>query len=130
MQAGQPTLALALGDHFSFRVDEYANMHPDLYEKHDSDLNIIMELQNIELVKQMTVRRSALGLVSRLVMSQQKNQDHLVMLQINDEPMCRVFSLVTTHKSLERPNVRRLCDIASEIYDTEMLFPRAAEAAV
>ncbi|HEY5789486.1 MAG TPA: LysR family transcriptional regulator [Gammaproteobacteria bacterium] len=102
----------------------------DLYEKHDSDLNIIMELQNIELVKQMTVRRSALGLVSRLVMSQQKNQDHLVMLQINDEPMCRVFSLVTTHKSLERPNVRRLCDIASEIYDTEMLFPRAAEAAV
>jgi len=25
--------ALALGDHFSFRVDEYANMHPDLYEK-------------------------------------------------------------------------------------------------
>jgi hypothetical protein len=25
--------ALALGDHFSFRVDEYAHMHPDLYEK-------------------------------------------------------------------------------------------------
>jgi hypothetical protein len=25
--------ALALGDRFSFRVDEYANMHPDLYEK-------------------------------------------------------------------------------------------------
>jgi hypothetical protein len=25
--------ALALGDHFSFRVDEYANMHPDLFEK-------------------------------------------------------------------------------------------------
>jgi len=25
--------ALALGDHLSFRVDEYANMHPDLYEK-------------------------------------------------------------------------------------------------
>ena len=26
-------LALAIGDHFSFRVDEYANMHPDLFEK-------------------------------------------------------------------------------------------------
>jgi hypothetical protein len=25
--------ALALADHFSFRVDEYANMHPDLFEK-------------------------------------------------------------------------------------------------
>ena len=25
-------LALAIGDHFSFRVDEYANMHPDLFE--------------------------------------------------------------------------------------------------
>lgn len=25
--------ALALGDHFSFRVDDYANMHPDLFEK-------------------------------------------------------------------------------------------------
>jgi hypothetical protein len=25
-------LALALGDHLSFRVDEYANMHPDLFE--------------------------------------------------------------------------------------------------
>src|SRR4051794_2363776 len=26
-------LALAIGDHFSFRVDEYANMHADLFEK-------------------------------------------------------------------------------------------------
>lgn len=26
-------LALAIGDHLSFRVDEYANMHPDLFEK-------------------------------------------------------------------------------------------------
>ncbi|MBL8168264.1 MAG: hypothetical protein JNJ50_08935 [Acidobacteria bacterium] len=25
--------ALALGDHFSFRLDEYANLHPDLFEK-------------------------------------------------------------------------------------------------
>jgi hypothetical protein len=25
--------ALAIGDHFSFRVDDYANMHPDLFEK-------------------------------------------------------------------------------------------------
>ena len=25
--------ALALGDHLSFRVDEYANMHPDLFDK-------------------------------------------------------------------------------------------------
>src|SRR5437773_6923752 len=25
--------ALAIGDHFSFRVDEYAHMHPDLFEK-------------------------------------------------------------------------------------------------
>ena len=25
--------ALSLGDHFSFRVDEYANLHPDLFEK-------------------------------------------------------------------------------------------------
>ncbi len=25
--------ALALGDHFSFRLDEYANMHPDLFDK-------------------------------------------------------------------------------------------------
>ena len=25
--------ALALGDHLSFRVDEYAHMHPDLFEK-------------------------------------------------------------------------------------------------
>lgn len=26
-------LALAIGDHLSFRVDEYRNMHPDLFEK-------------------------------------------------------------------------------------------------
>lgn len=26
-------LALAIGDHFSFRVDDYANMHSDLFEK-------------------------------------------------------------------------------------------------
>ncbi len=26
-------LALSIGDHFSFRVDDYANMHPDLFEK-------------------------------------------------------------------------------------------------
>ena len=26
-------LALAIGDHLSFRVDEYARMHPDLFEK-------------------------------------------------------------------------------------------------
>jgi hypothetical protein len=26
-------LALAIGDHFSFRVDEYAQMHPDIFEK-------------------------------------------------------------------------------------------------
>lgn len=26
-------LALAIGDHLSFRVDDYANMHPDLFEK-------------------------------------------------------------------------------------------------
>jgi hypothetical protein len=26
-------LGLAIGDHFSFRVDEYANLHPDLFEK-------------------------------------------------------------------------------------------------
>ena len=26
-------LGLALGDHFSFRVDEYAGLHPDLFEK-------------------------------------------------------------------------------------------------
>jgi hypothetical protein len=26
-------LALAIADHFSFRVDEYANIHPDLFEK-------------------------------------------------------------------------------------------------
>ena len=25
--------ALAIGDHFSFRLDEYAHMHPDLFEK-------------------------------------------------------------------------------------------------
>ena len=25
--------ALSMGDHFSFRVDEYANLHPDLFEK-------------------------------------------------------------------------------------------------
>ncbi len=25
--------ALSIGDHFSFRVDEYANLHPDLFEK-------------------------------------------------------------------------------------------------
>ena len=26
-------LALAIGDHFSFRVDDYAHLHPDLFEK-------------------------------------------------------------------------------------------------
>src|SRR5437868_1495719 len=26
-------LALAIGDHFSFRVDEYAHIHPDIFEK-------------------------------------------------------------------------------------------------
>src|SRR5438270_12671896 len=26
-------LALAIGDHLSFRVDEYAHLHPDLFEK-------------------------------------------------------------------------------------------------
>jgi hypothetical protein len=37
--------------------------------------------------------------------------------------------MVTTHKSLERPNVRRLCQIASEIYDEEMLFRNPDEQA-
>jgi DNA-binding transcriptional LysR family regulator len=81
-----------------------------------------MELQNIDLVKQMTARRHAIGLVSRLVMSQTQASENMVLLQIDDEPMLRVFSMITTHKSLERPNVRRLCQIAAEIYDQEMLF--------
>lgn len=94
----------------------------DLHDKSDGDLNIIMELQNIDLVKQMTARRHAIGLVSRLVMSQTQASENMVLLQIDDEPMLRVFSMITTHKSLERPNVRRLCQIAAEIYDQEMLF--------
>jgi DNA-binding transcriptional LysR family regulator len=94
----------------------------DLHDKSDGDLNIIMELQNIDLVKQMTARRHAIGLVSRLVMSQTQASENMVLLQIDDEPMLRVFSMITTHKSLERPNVRRLCQIAGEIYDQEMLF--------
>ena len=93
------------------------------------DLNIIMELQSIDLVRQMTENRHAVGLVSRLVMSQSTASQDLVMLQIDDEPMVRVFSMVTTHKSLERPNVRRLCQIASEIYDEEMLFREPADKA-
>ena len=36
----------------------------------------------------------------------------------------RVFSRVTTHKSLERPTVRRLCRIASEIYDDKEMLRR------
>jgi DNA-binding transcriptional LysR family regulator len=98
----------------------------DLHDKNDTDLNIIMELQSIDLVRQMTETRHAVGLVSRLVMSQNTASRELVMLQIDDEPMIRVFSLVTTHKSLERPNVRRLCQIATEIYEEEMLFKGAA----
>jgi DNA-binding transcriptional LysR family regulator len=94
----------------------------DLHDKSDGDLNIIMELQNIDLVKQMTARRHAIGLVSRLVMSQTQASENMVLLQIDEEPMLRVFSMITTHKSLERPNVRRLCQIAAEIYDQEMLF--------
>lgn len=99
----------------------------DLHDKSDGDLNIIMELQNIDLVKQMTARRHAIGLVSRLVMSQSQASENMALLQIDDEPMLRVFSMITTHKSLERPNVRRLCQIAAEVYDEEMLFrqPRA-----
>ena len=94
----------------------------DLHDKSDGDRNIIMELQNIDLVKQMTARSHAIGLVSRLVMSQTQASENMVLLQIDDEPMLRVFSMITTHKSLERPNVRRLCQIAAEIYDQEMLF--------
>jgi len=94
----------------------------DLHDKHDGDLNIIMELQSIDLVRQMTANRQAIGLVSRLVMSQTQGSENLVILQINDAPMLRVFSMITTHKSLERPNVRKLCEIASEIYDEDMLF--------
>jgi DNA-binding transcriptional LysR family regulator len=101
----------------------------DLHDRHDGDLNIIMELQSIDLVRQMTENRHAVGLVSRLVMSQNTAGKDLVMLQIDDEPMIRVFSMVTTHKSLERPNVRRLCQIASEIYDEEMPFRDAAAQA-
>jgi len=55
-------------------------------------------------------------------MSQTQGSENLVILQINDAPMLRVFSMITTHKSLERPNVRKLCEIASEIYDEDMLF--------
>ncbi len=98
----------------------------DLHDKNDNDLNIIMELQSIDLVRQMTETRHAIGLVSRLVMSQGTAGKEFVMLQINDEPMIRVFSMVTTHKSLERPNVRRLCQIATEIYEEEMLFRPSA----
>ena len=92
----------------------------DLYDRSDNDLNIIMELQNIDLVKQMTVRRSALGLVSRLVMSR-STETGLVMLGINDEPLYRVFKLVTTQRSLDRPNVRKVCEIASQLFREDML---------
>jgi hypothetical protein len=30
---GDIPCTLALGDHLSFRVDEYAGMHPDIFEK-------------------------------------------------------------------------------------------------
>jgi len=43
--------------------------------------------------------------------------------------MYRVFSMVTTHKSLEGSNVRRLCQIALEIYEEYMLFKPPVAAA-
>lgn len=94
----------------------------DLVDKHDADLNIVMELQNSELVKQMAARRPGVGLVSRLVMAQRDLDVGLVMLSIDDNPIYRSFNLVTTWKSQERPNVRSLCEIAAEIYSEEMLF--------
>jgi len=94
----------------------------DLVDKHDTDLNIVMELQNSELVKQMTDRLPGVGLVSRLVMSQSRVDTNLAILSIDDSPIYRVFNLVTTWKSQERQNVRNLCEIASQIYSEEMLF--------
>lgn len=94
----------------------------DLLDLYDSDLNIVMELQSSTLVKEMTVRRPGVGLVSRLTMREETARSDLVMLSISDEPICRSFNLVTTWRNCERRNVREMIRIAGEIYTPDMLF--------
>ena len=96
----------------------------------DRDLNIVMELQSSELVKEMTARGLGVGLVSRLSMMGPGRNNELTMLSLEGEPMLRFFSLVTSHKNVSRPKVRDLLEIACEIYEEEMLFePSQLQAA-
>lgn len=93
-----------------------------LEEKSDNDLNIVMELQSSELVKEMTAQGLGIGLVSRLSMSDQLRPQGLVIRSLEGDPLYRFFSLVTTEKGAARSKVQDLIRIAQQIYREDMLF--------
>lgn len=93
-----------------------------LEEKSDNDLNIVMELQSSELVKEMTAKGLGIGLVSRLSMSDQMRPQGLVIRSLEGDPLYRFFSLVTTEKGAARSKVQDLIRIAQQIYSEDMLF--------
>ncbi len=94
----------------------------ELHGALDTDLNIIMELQSSELVKEMAACNMGIGLVSRLSLSNGKYSDKLVVKRLENEPMFRHFHLVCTQQSVSRSKVRELIDIALSIYNDQMLF--------
>ncbi len=90
-------------------------------DRSDNDLNIVMELQSSELVKQMTRQGQGVGLVSRLSMMQARS-DGLLIRSLEGDPLYRFFSLVITEKGAGRSKVQDLIRIATEIYSEDMLF--------
>jgi DNA-binding transcriptional LysR family regulator len=94
----------------------------ELHGASDTDLNIVMELQSSELVKEMAACDMGIGLISRLALSNNKNKDKLVIKRMEGEPMFRHFHLVCTQQSVGRSKVQELIDIALSIYDDQMLF--------
>lgn len=91
-------------------------------DKSDNDLNVVMELQSSELVKDMTMAGLGIGLVSRLSMYRPRQGEGLVIKSLEGDPLFRFFSLVTTGKGAGRSKVQDLIQIACQIYTEDMLF--------
>ncbi len=97
--------------------------HLEMENLSDTDLNIVMELQSDELVKEMAVKGIGLGLVSRLSMSHTKFREQLVIKRLDGDPLMRHFHLVCTQSSVNRAKVQELLSIATDTYKEDMLFP-------
>lgn len=100
----------------------------NLEDKADRDLNVIMELQSSELVKEMVASGQGLGLVSRLSLAYSKPDLGLAILRVEGEPMYRWFKMVATKANVERPKVRQIIEIARLVYSEDMLFKAAGAA--